>query len=110
MPCGPWILDFLFVAERLVIEVDGETHATTDGLARDSRRDAWLAACGYRVLRFSNRDVLGNLAGVLTAIAAALARPHPGPLPEGEGAALPPLPPGEGRGEGRPRRTNGNRT
>ncbi len=54
---------------------------------------------GLRVLRFSNREIMGNLDGVLAVIAATLEDPHPGPLPEGEGV-LPPLPPGEGRGEG----------
>jgi very-short-patch-repair endonuclease len=60
VPCGPWILDFAAVRHRLAIELDGETHATGAGAARDAERDAWLVARGWRVLRFANREVLQN--------------------------------------------------
>ncbi len=78
------MLDFAFVASRLVIEIDGETHALPAQIASDAARDTWLRKQGWRVLRFTNRDVLGNLEGVLITIASTLA-PHPGPLPKGEG-------------------------
>ena len=88
VPCGRYILDYAAIAVKLVVEVDGEGHATGDGPARDAVRDAWLAAQSWRVLRFTNREVLGNLDGVLQTIGAALCGfPHPGPLPEGEGEA-----------------------
>jgi very-short-patch-repair endonuclease len=48
-----------------VIEVDGGQHAES---AADAVRDARLVAEGYRVLRFWNNDVLGNLEGVLLTI------------------------------------------
>ena len=82
-PCGPWILDFAAVRHRLAIELDGETHATGAGAARDAERDSWLVARGWRVLRFTNREVLQNLEGVLSAIAQAARDrgPHPSPLP-----------------------------
>ena len=87
-PCGPYILDYAAVGATLAIEVDGESHAVGDGPTRDARRDDWLAAQGWRVLRFTNREVLGNLDGVLQTIGTALRGfPHPGPLPEGEGEA-----------------------
>lgn len=76
-PCGPWTLDLLFASARLVVELDGDTHATPYAVTRDARRDAWLAERGYEVLRFTNRDVLGNLDGVLAVILAALARRGP---------------------------------
>ncbi len=85
-PCGPYILDYAAVGAKLAIEVDGESHAVGDGPVRDARRDGWLGAQGWRVLRFTNREVLGNLDGVLQTISSALLGfPHPGPLPEGEG-------------------------
>ncbi len=71
----------------------------------DRDRDAWVHAQGYRVLRFWNNEVLGNLDGVLRVIADAAttgATPPPGPLPQGEGekdTSPPPLE-GGGRGEG----------
>src|SRR5712692_3856140 len=49
-PIGPYIVDFLCVSERLVVEVDRPTH--DDRLDADAFRDAWLRAVGYRVLRF----------------------------------------------------------
>ena len=87
-PCGRYILDYAAVGARLAIEVDGESHAVGDGPARDAIRDAWLEGQGWRMLRFTNREVLGKLDGVLQTISAALLGfPHPGPLPEGEGEA-----------------------
>ena len=53
-----------------MIEVDGSQHATDK---RDTARDAWLKQHRYRVVRFWNNDVLGNIDGVLETIAAALA-------------------------------------
>jgi very-short-patch-repair endonuclease len=56
--------------------VDGGQHADNP---RDVVRDKWFIDRNYRVLRFWNNDVLGNMAGVLETIAAALeeAPPHP---------------------------------
>ena len=76
-PIGPYIVDFVCREHRLVIEVDGGQHATDK---RDVVRDRWLAEHRYRVLRFWNNDVLGNMDGVLEIIAAALpadSPPHP---------------------------------
>ncbi len=68
---GPYVVDFVCRAQRLVIEVDGGQHATD---ARDAERTAWLVARRYRVLRFWNNEVLGNIDGVLEVIAAELRR------------------------------------
>jgi very-short-patch-repair endonuclease len=76
-PIGPYIVDFVCREQRLVIEVDGGQHAIDK---RDAVRDRWLAQHRYRVLRFWNNDVLGNMDGVLEMIAAALppdSPPHP---------------------------------
>ena len=79
---GSFIVDFVARSAKLVIEVDGDTH--TDH-ARDDRRSALLEKQGYRVIRFSNADVMTNVEGVCHAIGVALAAaPHPGPLPAGE--------------------------
>ncbi len=89
VPFGPFILDFAVPEERLAIEVDGETHGSASGMVRDARRDEFLTSRGWSVLRFTNREVLTNLAGVLEVIAGAAGRdPHPDPLPQaGEGVA-----------------------
>jgi very-short-patch-repair endonuclease len=69
VPVGPYIVDFLCAAQRLVIELDGGQHAESD---RDRSRDAWFEARGYRVLRFWNTDVMTNPDGVVFAIARSL--------------------------------------
>jgi very-short-patch-repair endonuclease len=75
-PIGPYTVDLICRERRLIIEVDGGQHA--DNL-RDLVRDRWLADRNYRILRFWNNDVLGNMPGVLETIATALAEgpPHP---------------------------------
>ncbi|AOH82984.1 hypothetical protein AWL63_02305 [Sphingomonas panacis] len=80
---GHAIVDFLCPSQRLIVEVDGHTHAD---LNDDARRDTALAAQGYRVVRVSNEDVMRNIEGVLEQVLSALAEmPHPNPSPEGEG-------------------------
>jgi very-short-patch-repair endonuclease len=49
------------------VEVDGGTRAEQ---GQDAVRDAWMLTQGIRVFRVWNNDVMGNLDGVLTAIAA----------------------------------------
>ena len=63
------MVDFLCRDRNLIIEVDGGQHAESES---DQVRDAYLASEGYRVLRFWNSDVLGNLDGVLQTILASL--------------------------------------
>ncbi len=67
-------VDFL-VGERLVIEVDGrEHHERTPDFERDRRRDAHLSSLGYRVLRFTYRQVFHDWPSVEAALWAAVAR------------------------------------
>ncbi|MEH3046396.1 endonuclease domain-containing protein [Sphingomonas adhaesiva] len=80
---GPYIADFCARSQRLIIEVDGDTHVDQ---ARDGRRTSWLEAQGYSVMRFTNADVMTNVDGVLHCIGAALAAaPHPTLSPQGRG-------------------------
>lgn len=68
-PIEHYIVDFVSLAHRLVIECDGGQHS---GNPDDAERDGWFVSQGFRVLRFWNNDVLGNLEGVLATILAAL--------------------------------------
>jgi very-short-patch-repair endonuclease len=70
----PYIVDFACFAERLIIEADGSQHADNKD---DARRDAYLRAEGFRVLRFWNNQVVGESEAVAAAIFAALSVPHP---------------------------------
>lgn len=69
---APHIADFASRSERLVIEIDGDTHAGRE--AYDPARTRALEARGYRVLRFTNTDVMTNLDEVVRAILIALGR------------------------------------
>ena len=66
-PIGPYIVDFVCLERRLVIEVDGSQHRQRASL--DAGRDAWLASVGFRVLRFWDNQVLNEMAAVVEAIA-----------------------------------------
>jgi very-short-patch-repair endonuclease len=68
MAIGPFVADFCCFEHRLIVELDGEPHATEEARSRDARRDAFLRSEGYRVLRFANERVLGNLEFVLREI------------------------------------------
>jgi very-short-patch-repair endonuclease len=70
---GPFVADFFCAEAKLIVEVDGDTHATQDDY--DERRTAWLAREGLRVVRVTNADVMQNLDGVLQHIAAQLPSP-----------------------------------
>ena len=70
-----YIADFASRSERLVIELDGDIHGERQ--AYDSAHTRSLEARGYRVIRFTNADVMTNIDGVLQAIRRALNSPHP---------------------------------
>ena len=93
VPVAPYIVDFLCVGAKLIVEADGSQHAES---RRDEVRDAYLASQSWKVLRFWNSEVLLNREGVLETILANIAwprgaSPHPAALvrghllPEGEG-------------------------
>ena len=72
---GTFILDFVCVQEKLVIEVDGGTHRGQEEY--DQERTQWLEKeKGYRVIRFTNDDVLKNIHEVVEKIRDALKNPH----------------------------------
>ncbi|MGB8276453.1 MAG: endonuclease domain-containing protein [Methylovirgula sp.] len=88
VPLGPYIADFCSHGARLIIEVDGNQHGDEASITRDAVRMAYLASQGYRVLPFSNHDVITAIDSVLDTIAAAFERtPTPGPSPQGGGEA-----------------------
>jgi very-short-patch-repair endonuclease len=67
-PIGNYIADFVAHSCKLIIEIDGESHDFEERLRYDERRDRWFASRGYRVLRFTNDDVMRNLEGVALSI------------------------------------------
>ena len=67
-PIGPYIVDFVCLEHRLIVEVDGSQHL--DGA--DAERDAWLVSQGCKVLRFWDNQVLTETVAVAEAIAQAV--------------------------------------
>jgi very-short-patch-repair endonuclease len=82
------IVDFACFSARIVIEVDGGQHNLAAGLAADRLRDDHLRRQNFKVLRFWNNDVLGNIEGVMETVREALGfrTPTPNPSPQGGGA------------------------
>jgi len=71
---GPYICDFACLEASVVVELDGSQHVEQSNY--DTRRDAFLRARGFRVLRFWNNDVLVRTEVVLETIYEALRRPE----------------------------------
>ncbi len=83
---GHYIVDFVNHKLKVVIEIDGGQHA--EQMRRDMQRTKFLKSEGYRVLRFWNNEVLGNIDGVLEMIQSAiLSTPAPTPPHKGEGSS-----------------------
>jgi very-short-patch-repair endonuclease len=71
-PIDRYIVDFVTLAGKVVVEVDGVTHAEPSERARDKARSDVLEACGFHIVRVSNIDVYENLDGVLEMIESTL--------------------------------------
>jgi very-short-patch-repair endonuclease len=71
VPLGPYYADFACHHPRLVIEVDGDSHAYSEDY--DARRNAFMRDEGYEVLRVTNLDVMENVDGVGEAVLLAVA-------------------------------------
>ncbi len=76
-PIGPFIVDFVCLARKLVVEVDGDSH---DDRRRDAQRDQWFLDRGWFVLRFWDDYVLKQTDDTVDLIALALE--HPGDVPD----------------------------
>lgn len=77
---GPYVVDFVHFGARLIIEADGGQHSDAPN---DERRDAWLRAQGFSVMRFWNNEIMSNPDGVLATVMAAISElplsPSPSP-------------------------------
>ncbi len=79
---GNYIADFICLKQNLIIEVDGSIHQLPENIVSDAERTKWLLSEGYRVVRFTNNEVLFELEKVMTKISANLVAP-----PSGAGGA-----------------------
>ena len=58
---GNYIADFVCLAKKLIIEVDGLIHQLPDNKSNDELRTLWLASKGFKVIRFTNDDELAGI-------------------------------------------------
>jgi very-short-patch-repair endonuclease len=84
---GPYIADFACIAAKLVVEIDGVTHARDEQHARDVQRDAYMTERGWRVVRLKNEDVYKNLDGVFSSLLSL--SPPPPAAPRGAASTSP---------------------
>lgn len=81
-PIGHYVVDFVCLEKKLIIELDGGQHA--ENVEYDRERDSWLRNEGYTVLRFWNNELMNGMEGVLERIRLALIHetlsPSPSPV------------------------------
>ena len=65
---GEYIVDFFFRKSMLIVELDGGYHFTEEQQKEDAIRQDWLEHMGYKVLRFTNEEVLFNTENVISKI------------------------------------------
>lgn len=65
---GEYIVDFFFRKSMLIVELDGGYHLTEEQQKEDAIRQDWLEHMGYKVLRFTNEEVLFNTESVISKI------------------------------------------
>jgi very-short-patch-repair endonuclease len=71
-PIDRYIVDFVAIGAKLIVEIDGATHSTARELTRDAERTRILESLGFHIVRVTNIDVYKNLDGVLEMIVATL--------------------------------------
>src|SRR3989338_5204872 len=83
-PMGRYVVDFVCLEEKLIIELNGGQHA--ESVEYDQIRDSWLRSEGYTVLRFWNNELMNEMNGVLEQIRLLFSFVlSPSPLPSSTG-------------------------
>ena len=83
----PYIVDFVCLEARLIIEADGGQHM--EQVENDLKRSVFLESLGYTVIRFWNHEILSDTQNVLERIHSYLIEtPSPQPSPEGRGGQI----------------------
>ena len=68
VPFRNYIADFACLSAKLIVELDGESHDFEARRKADQNRDAFFESQGFHILRFTNEQVMSNLAGVVEVI------------------------------------------
>ncbi len=88
MIIGDYIADFACLAQKLIIEVDGGYHSTESQMQEDELRTQVLNRLGFRVIRFTNEEVMYDTETVLDKIRAIITAP-PSEAAYGTSVSLP---------------------
>lgn len=65
---GGYIVDFFFRKSKLIVEIDGKYHLEDEQIEEDTIRQEWLEHQGYRLIRFSNEQVLHDIDYVISTV------------------------------------------
>ena len=71
---GQYIVDFFFRQSLVIVEIDGDYHFTEEQHREDAIRQKWLEQMGYKVIRFTNAEVLHNVENVIEKVKNHLSR------------------------------------
>ena len=85
---GNYIVDFYCPELKLIVEIDGDTHAFNESIMPDIERTLYLQSFGYRVIRYNNRDVLDNIDGVFQDLQEKIVNYDPPYIPPHEGGKV----------------------
>lgn len=67
-PIGDYIADFIDFSSKLIIEIDGSIHNLPNQISHDEQRSYFLQSQGYKVIRFTNNEVIGDIDNVILKI------------------------------------------
>jgi very-short-patch-repair endonuclease/serine phosphatase RsbU (regulator of sigma subunit) len=81
---GQFIVDFVCLSNRLIVEIDGLIHQLPENKASDEERTRFLNERGFHVVRFKNEEVIGNPDGVSERLIKEL-KSRPSLIPPSEG-------------------------
>lgn len=82
MPIWRYVVDFALPDDKLIIEVDGESHLRPAQIEKDRERTAYFESKGWRVVRIWNEEVLADAAGAVAKCLAPLQDQPPKPQPK----------------------------
>ena len=67
-PIGNYIVDFICIEKRIIVEIDGGQHNEPKNIINDNVRTQYFESRKFRVIRFWNNDIDNNLDGVYKAL------------------------------------------
>ena len=85
---GPYIVDFYCPEKAVAIEIDGDMHAEEDQRIRDKQKEEYFSSLNIQLIRYTNRDVLQNLEGVIEDMLEKLIRISTSQAPPYKGGAV----------------------